>query len=70
MELLNAVRGLGYSNAFKHYKIPLKDIKKYLTSYGIPDNENFASISSIYDQFVGVGQIEHLLANGTVVRMS
>jgi hypothetical protein len=69
-ELVNAIRGLGYVNAFKLYKIPLREVKKYLSPYGISDNEKFTSISSIYDQSIDLRQIEQLMNTGTVIRMT
>jgi hypothetical protein len=69
-ELVNAIRGLGYVNAFKHYKIPLREVKKYLSTQGISDNEKFTSISSIYDQSIDLRQIEQIMNTGTVVRMT
>jgi hypothetical protein len=48
-ELVNAIRGLGCLNAFKCYKIPLKELNPYLSSQGISDNETFISIKSSYD---------------------
>lgn len=68
-ELANAIRRFGYLNALNRYQIPSNEIKTYLTSQGISDNENFISVSSTHDN-IGLDQVEGLLNTCKVVTMT
>ena len=63
LELANAIRGLGYINAFKYYKIPSKEVKQYLTSQGIAHNEKITTILCSYDQCNSNGMMNQLMTS-------